>query len=552
MKKLLTIVLVVVMLMTMVVGCQPTETDTGTESENNGPPAKEPETEPQEFTYVFNDEPPGFDPTFHSGTVASSILDLIFEGLVTLDENNNAVPAVAEDWSISDDGLVYTFNLRDDAVWSDGERVTASDFAYAWTKIMDKETASPISYLLLPYIKNGKKYFEGEVTKEELGIKVINEKTLELTLERPTSYIMQLLGQSAYLPVRQDKVESDPQSWFVNSDTCIGNGPYKMDEYKIGESMSFVINDKYWNNAMSKLSKITFNFILDKSTALAAFEAGEVDGIHSVPGGEASKLFASDDRLKVTGALVVYFLHVNNTVEPLNNVDVRTALSLALDRQAIHDATGAFTKVPAPGTVPYGIQVNGKEFRDVAGNHGISNDAEIETAKELLAKAGYPDGEGFPEIEFTCQNNPDTIKSAEIYQQMWKKNLNINVKIVPTDSKVYWPTIVAKDYQIAFGGWGGDYVHPMTFLEFLTSDSSQNCTGWINTNYDNYVADAQKELDAEKALALMIKAEGELIGDMAIIPTSFKSHVSMMQDYVKGWRISNTSQLCLREAYIEK
>ena len=573
MKKLLMFVVTSIMILTMVVGCasQPTSEPTQVSSAPTAqpvsptskptlPPTEVPATptteptlppaKPVSFNYSFDNEPPGIDPGISQGSVQSTIYAALYEGLVTVDESGNIIPAAATSWDISEDGLTYTFHLRDGLKWSDGKPLTANDFVYSWLRVLDPKTASTYTWFVEMFIKNSTEYEKGEVTADEVGVKATDDKTLVVTLIFPASYFLQALLAGVWMPVRQDVVEANPEKWPFNADTAISNGPFKLTEYKIGSYITAVKNDNYWDAASVKIDNLKFSFITDVNTAYSAFLAGDVDGINSVPPTEFVNILTSDDRLHTYDELRISFLRLNNASAGLDNVNVRRAINLAFDRKAYLDGLGIITAKALLGNVPGGLYLDGKEFREVSGDNGLTTTAQVEAAQKLLADAGYPNGEGLPTYRLHCADT--MVKNAEIVQQMLLTNLGIKTDILPVDSKLNFPMMVEGKYDIAFGGWGGDYNHPMTFFDLFTSTAYDNATGWANAEYDDLIAKARVATDEAVALDLMVQAEHILMQESPIVPLYVPSGAIMIQNYVTNWFITPSDTLYIARAVITK
>ena len=505
---------------------------------------------PQKIVYVVNNEADDLDPSTSNETFADPAIINCFEGLVTTDKNETPIPGTAESWTISDDGLVYTFKIRKNAKWSDGKDLTAQDFAYSWMRVLDPKTGAKNAGMLYSYIKNAQKYYKGKAAAGDVGIKVINDKTIRVTLESPTPYMLQMFAFRCYYPVRKDVVEKNPEGWHRNAETYIGNGPFKAKEMNFGESIVLVKNEYYWDADKVKLSQITFRTIPELSTALTAMESGDVDGIENVPAAEIPRLKSQSDEFYILPALGTTYYLINNKRSPLDKLKVRKALSLALDRRELIDTVIQGAGIPAFAIVPPGLAIGGKDFRKVGGNYGGSEKAKVAEAKKLLAEAGYPDGKGFPQLTLSYYTHPTVKKLVEAMQQMWKKNLNIDMKISNAEWQVYFGDVQAMKYDVCAMGWGGDYAHPMTFLAVFTSDSANNLTNWSSPKYDSYIAAAQKETDPAKVLEYMHKAEDLLMSEQRILPIYHRSYTMMMSNHVKDWRRSVLGSIILKNAYI--
>jgi oligopeptide transport system substrate-binding protein len=319
-------------------------------------------------------------------------------------------------------------------------------------------------------------------------------------------------------------------------------------EYKIGSYITAVKNPNYWDADNVKIQNLKFSFITDANTAYSAFMAGDVDGIAGVPTTELVNLLTTDDRLHSYNQLRFSFLRLNVRSKGLEDVRVRRAINLAFDRQGYLDGLGNITAQPILGTVPNGLILAGKDFREVSGDNGLAPTAKLDEAKKLLADAGYPDGKGLPVYRLHCADN--MVKNAEIVQQMLLTNLGIKTEIKPVDTKLNFPMMVQGKYDIAFGGWGGDYTHPMTFLELFTSTATDNATGWGNKDFDALVDQARSATDDAAALDLMVKAEHLLMQESPIVPISVPSGAIMMSKKVTNWFISASDTLYINKAVI--
>lgn len=500
------------------------------------------------FHYGLTDEPPGIDPSVSQGATQSTIYAALYEGLVTSDAEGNIVPGAAESWTTNEDKTQYTFKLRDGLKWSDGQPLTASDFVYAWLRVLTPETASTYSWYVEGFLKNGSAFAAGEVTAEEVGVQAVDERTLEVTLNMPASYFLQALLQGCWLPVRQDVVEANPEKWCFDAATCITNGPFQFTEYKVGSYITAVKNENYWDADSVQIENLKFSFIKDPATALSAFQAGDVDGIGGVPATDFINLLATDQQLHTYNRLSLNFLRLNTETKGLDDARVRRAISLAFDRKGYLEGQGNLTAQPALGAVPGGLILAGEDFREASGDNGLSSAPVLEQAKALLVEAGYPDGQGLPTLRLHCAQN--SLKAAEIVQQMLLTNLGIQTEIKPVDDKLNFPMMVEGQYDIAFGGWGGDYTHPMTFLSLFTSVAYDNCTRWSNAQYDELIEQAGMEVDEAKALALMVQAEHILCEESPMVPLSFPAGAIMMRDTVTNWFISSSETLYISRANV--
>ncbi|KXG76520.1 peptide ABC transporter substrate-binding protein [Thermotalea metallivorans] len=526
-KKSLALLLVLTLALTAgLVGCGPKAP-----AQTGETPAEK--QEPMVLNWNLGADPKTIDPQLNSASDGGYVINNTFEGMMR-EINGKLTNAMAEKVDVSDDGLVYTFHLRD-AKWSDGQPVKAQDFEYAWKRALDPAVASEYAFQMY-YIKGAQAYNEGTGKIEDIGIKVIDDKTLEVTLEAPTPYFLDLTTFYTYMPVRKDVVEKDPEGWAKNPATAICNGPFKLTEYKMGDRIILEKNPEYWNAANVKLDKIVATMIVEESTMLTAYEAGELDIIDSMPSQEIPRLQAEDPTFKILPTIGTYYYIFNVTKPPVNDVRVRKALALAIDRKAIVEKVTKAGQIPATGFTPPGLKdADGRDFHDVAGDYGIDpNAAKVEEAKKLLAEAGYPDGKGFPELEILYNTSEGHKAIAEAIQEMWKQNLGINVKLQNQEWAVFQDTRHQGNFVIARAGWLGDYADPMTMLDLWTSYSGNNDAQWKNPEYDKII-EASKKATGKERFDLLYKAQQMMMDEMIVMPIYYYTDPVMVKEYVKGW-----------------
>ncbi len=516
----------------------------------------------QKIIFALHNEPDSIDPGITDNTFAIPILFNAFEGLVAYDTENNIVAADAETWEISEDGLTYTFHLRDNLKWSDGTPLTAQDYLYSIKRVITPATGAKYAYMVTDYIKGAAEYYDllGSGTADEaaiaeaeanLGVTAPDDQTLVITLNNTTPYFLGILAMWTYAPVQQATVEANGDSWTQSPDTFICNGPFKVSAMSFGEGVTLVKNENYWDAANVQLEEVEYRYILDMSTALSAFESGEIDGMMSVPSADLPRLKAESDSLTIWPAFGTTYYLLNNAVEPLDDPLVRQALNLAIDRTALIDSVMQSTDTPALALVGPGYVVDGEDFTEGRSDFGLSTTANVEEAQRLLAEAGYPNGEGFPTLRLGYYTDTVVKKVAEAMQQMFKQNLNIDLEITTADWAVYYEQVQAGDYDIAAMGWGADYLHPMSFLPLFETGSTQNYSNYSNPEYDALVEQARVEPDAQTAMDLMRQAEALMMEDYPFIPVFYRSYPMMMQTYVKGWSRSPLNYFYLKDAYVE-
>ncbi|WP_346877461.1 MULTISPECIES: peptide ABC transporter substrate-binding protein [unclassified Clostridium] len=559
--RIMALIMTAIMTGTLLLGCTKTKGNEGEKPGDSNTPVVE-ETVEQKIVYNLGADPKTIDPQLNSAVDGSTIIHNAFEGLMREDENSKIVPGTAEKYEVSDDGTVYTFHIRKDAKWSDGKPVVAGDFEYAWKRALNPKVAAEYAYQLF-YIKNGAAYYNQEkvgdkvATAEDVGVKVIDDNTLEVTLESPVPYFLSLAAFPTYFPVRKDIIEGNEEKWTLKPDTYISNGPFKMSEWKEKESITFVKNENYWDAKNVKLETLEVRLIDDQITYLNAFKSGEIDVIESPPQAEIPTLL-DEGTAKIYPYLGTYFYVINvsdkakdvdpKAAEALSNPKFRKALSLAIDRQLIVDKVAQGGQAPATSYVPAGILDSiGKEFQKDYSSKG----ANIEEAKKLLEEAGYPNGEGAPTITFTFNTDQGHQNIAQAVQDMWKTNLGINVELKNEEWAVFQDTRNNFQYSMARHGWIADYNDPMTFLDMWTTGNGQNNAGYSNKEYDKLIAQAKVELDDAKRTELLHKAEDILMDESPIIPLYYYTNVLCIDKNVKGTYKSPLGQMEFRDAYVE-
>lgn len=556
-KKLMALLMSSLLVTSLLWGCGSSDSTDNTNNTENTENNDNAESEPtatveQKVVYNLGADPKTIDPQLNSAVDGSTVIHNAFEGLMREDANSNIEPAVAESYELSEDGTVYTFHLRD-CKWSDGEPVKAGDFEYAWKRALNPDTAAEYAYQLF-YLKNGEAYNTGEATADDVGVKALDDKTLEVTLESPVPYFLSLAAFPTYFPVRQDVVEANGDKWTLSPETYISNGPFKMSEWKEKESITFVKNENYWEADKVKLDTLVFRVIDDEATYLGAFKSGELDIIESPPTTEIPTLLA-EGTAEIYPYLGTYFYVFNvsenhydeEAYQFLSDPNVRKALALAIDRTLIVEKVAQGGQTPAESYVPKGIvDTEGNEFF----KSYLPATADIEEAQRLLAEAGYPNGEGAPTITFTYNTGSGHQMIAQAIQDMWKNNLGINIELKNEEWAVFQDTRNNFNYSIARHGWIADYNDPMTFLEMWVTGTGQNNAGYSNPEYDELISQAKSELDGTKRTELLHKAEDVLMEDMPILPIYYYTNVICANPKVKDFYKSPLGQMEFSRAYV--
>lgn len=551
MKKLPILLLIFTMVFALVLaGCGPAETEAPPVEPTEPTEPTDADTAGQSITFALHNIPDSVDPGITSETYASPILYNAFEGLITYDAENNIIPGNAERWEISEDGLVYTFHLREGLKWSDGSELNANDYVYSWLRVITPETASLYADQLLPYVVNAQEFYDGTVGAEEVGIQAPDPQTLVVTLKNPTPFFLGLLSTYTFCPVQQATVEANGNQWTLSADTYVCNGPFKVTQINFNESYVYEKNEHYWNAENVKLEQLTFVFIPDQSTALTAFETGEIDGFWEVPSDDLPRLRAESDELVTVAAFGTTYHLLNNLVEPFDNMLVRKAFNLAIDRQSlIEDVLGA-EDPPAYALVSPGYMANGVDVTEGRSTYEMGPHTNAEAAQAALAEAGYPNGEGFPVITYYYSTDEVYKKTVEALAHMLETTLNIEIELKTADWAVFYADVQAGNYQIAQMGWGGDYLHPMTFLPLFVSDGVNNYSGYANPAYDDLVQQIQVCTDSTQEADLIRAAEDTMMADYPFLPLFHRSYSYMMSSDTAGYFRTPLNNLYFRDAYV--
>ena len=481
-------------------------------------------------------EPRELDPGKATGAIESGILWNLFEGLTTLHPISlEVMPGQAESWSVSDDGITYTFKLRPNIKWSDGKPVTANDFVFAWRRVVDPKTASEYAYIL-NYVKNGKNIIAGkEKDLTKLGVKAIDGKTLQVQLENPTPFFPFLTAFYTYMPVPEHVVKKHPGREWYKAGNIVTNGPFVLQDWELNKVIRLKKSDTYYDKNTVTLQTVNMLPIEKIETEEVMFRTGQLHITNEVPTIKVPRLMKEKAKKEKRGkyhpynnipGLGIYYYELNTKAKPLDDVRVRKALSLAIDRKLLVDRVTRSGEMPADAFVPPGAG----GYKPVASVGVTSN---IEEAKKLLAAAGYPNGKGFPKTEILYNTSENHKKIAVAIQQMWKQNLNVDIGLFNQEWKVYLNTRQSNDFQIARAGWIGDYPDPNTFLDLWTSTSGNNNTQWGLKEYDDLISKANQEPDQAKRFEYFAKAEALLARDMPMIPIYYYTHDKLVSEQIK-------------------
>ncbi|ASA23568.1 peptide ABC transporter substrate-binding protein [Paenibacillus donghaensis] len=570
-KSLLLMFALVLVISTVLAGCggnkanngntaSPTNA-AGTEGNGNAEPGNAAGDEKlaadQTLHINLSSEPPTFDPAQAQDNQAHTVLKLMYEGLTNMnDETGQPEKGIADNWEVSADGLKYTFKLRD-AQWSNGDAVKASDFVYAWKRVLDPKAVSPAPYAYqLYYLKNAESYnLEKGVTDfNEVGVKAIDDKTLEVTLENPTPYFLGLLSFYTYYPVHPS-IEGN-EKWATNKDTMIVNGPYTLTEWTTGQSIEVTKNDKYYDKDKIKLSKIDMTLVNSGATELLSYKSGELDRAGN-PNGEIPTeqlpVVAKElpDEFNSKGIASVYYYQFNVTEKPFTNAKIRKALAMSISRQPLIDKVTLGGQFPAYGYVPKGIVGVEKEFRDEVQDTAYFTE-DFAEAKKLLAEGMQEEGmTTLPPVTLIYNTNENHKKIALAVGDMWKTNLGIDVKLENQEWASFIENRQNLNYQVSRAGWVADYNDPMTFFDMWVTGGGNNTTGYANPEYDKLIAEAKASSDNKLRNEKFAAAEKMLIqDDMVIMPIYYYTGNSLTKPYLKGVTVDFSGAVDYRYAYL--
>jgi len=481
-------------------------------------------------------EPQDLDPHTVAGVPEHHIITALIEGLVVPEPHDpghvKVLPGVAETWDISPDKTTYTFHLRANSKWSNGDPVTAQDFVKTYQRILSPTLASEYAYML--FIVKGAEDFNTSKLKnfDDVGFKALDDRTLQVQLRAPTPYFLPLLTHYSWFPLhlptleKYGKVYERGNTWTLPGH-FVGNGPFLLTEWKQNQIIIVKKNPDYWDAANVKLKEIHFHPIESEDTEERAFRTGQLHVSNTVPGSKIPVYRKEHpDWLVIDDYFGNYFYRLNVTKPPLNNKKVRQALALCIDRKAIVEHITRAGQKPAYNLTPTIANLYQCEPQFAE---------DIEKARKLMAEAGYPGGKGCPTIEILF-NTLETHRSiAEAIQQMWKKHLGIDAQLVNQEWKVYLDSQRQLNYQVCRGSWIGDYPDPNSFLDMWVTGGGNNETGFSNAEYDRLIREAGMTADPKARMEIFHKAEVLLMDEMPIIPIYFYTKNFLMKPNVKGW-----------------
>ena len=487
----------------------------------------------------------GFDPAGFALGGWVSFARLCSAPLISYDNEGNEINETAESYSVSDDQLVWTFKLRDNAKWSDGSDVTAADFINTIRRALDPETSQSIYADQLYVIAGAEAYHSGEGAWEDVQVAAPNDKTLEFHLSQPCGYFLKLLSLPVYYPSKEGVATNDDASWATNPETSLCNGPFMLNDYVEGQYYTVEKNPYFYNADDVKLETITTKIINDTQAKIAAYESGEIDVATGLPDYIETQYEGSDE-LTIWNMLNTVGIMPNLEVEPLDDVRVRQAIALALSRDTIAASMGANYEGSTTWVPKYMLSNTGEGY--------FSEEAESFTedagqAKSLLAEAGYPDGAGFPTLTYTYPNNDKDALMAQALQAQLKAVLNINIELQAQESEVFNTTKSEGSFDLLRYSWTADFDDPINYLSMFVSTSSLNFNHVNDAEYDAAVASSNTTLDQEERNTYLHDAEKILVDDnFYIIPVTTMHYIGLRKPDITGVTYDGTGLTLYRYA----
>jgi oligopeptide transport system substrate-binding protein len=485
-------------------------------------------------------EPQTLDQAHTSINIEEFILKDLYEGLTIYDASGKIVPGAAESWSVSDDGTIYTFKLRGDAKWSDGSPVTAEDFAFSFTRVEDPKTAAGYANILYP-IKNAEKVNKGELGLDQLGVKAVDATTLEVTLERPTPFFLELLAHQTALPVSKASVEKNGAD-FVKPGVMVSNGAFKLASHVPNDNLVVEKNPSYWDAANVKLDKVIFYPIDDQAASVRRFEAKEMDLVYNFSADQIERLKKSyGEQVHVSPTLATYYYAFDTRQEPYSDVRVRRALSMAVDRDFLAKEIYSGSQLPAYSMVPPGMQGYEPATADFGALSQLDREDE---ALKLMKEAGYGEGGKPLKIEIRYNTNPNHERVATAVADMWKNTFGAEVSMVNLDVSSHYAYLQEGGaFNVARAGWVADYADAENFLALsVSTNKTFNYGKFTNVEFDALMKKSYDERDPATRAKVLHEAEAVLMKEQPIAPFLTQADLWLVSSKVQGWQDNAANQ----------
>lgn len=478
-------------------------------------------------------DPKTLDPSLCTDIASATIIYHLFEPLARLDMSGQPQPAGAASWEHSPDYKTWTFKLRPEAKWSNGEPVVAEDYLYALRRILTKRTNSQYASMVYNFLQGGREFYESDGSDTaNFGARAIDTHTLEIKLLHPSPFFLSVIVHSSWYPLNKAAIEGAGERWALAPETLVGNGPFALEALLPKDRVIVKRNTHYWDATSIKLDQVVFKTIENESTEMAAFEAGDVDITSRVSPVEA-KSWVDRPEFSRNPVVGTYYVGFNLTAPPFDDVRVRRAFSIGINRPLITERLTKLGEVPSRGFVPTGVKLpDGRDYTAVAPAYLDNKDFTTASAesKKLLAEAGFgPGGKPMPRLEYSYNEGELHRAIGENLQMVWKESTGADVSLVVMEWGELLDKATALDYQLMRRSWVGDYMDPMTFLEIFRSDDGNNNFGYKSAEYDAMIDAARSEADPAKRLELLIACEKKIVQEDVVVAPVFEQALNVLQ-----------------------
>ncbi len=535
MKKMTALILAAVMAFSSIglVACSPKNNGN---LNNSVTPGAGTSAEGKQLVVQIGPDPETIDPALNTAVDGGNMLLYTHECLLIIDQENQIAPGQAASYDISEDGLIWTFHLREGLKWSDGTPLTAKDFVYSWKRVCDPAVAAPYAETVLSMVKGFDEAVAGNL--DALGVSAPDDNTFVVELSQNCSYFASIAAFATLSPVQEATIEKNGDAWATSSETYIGNGSFYISEWVPGSHITMKKNPNYWNASAIKLDSIKFVLMEDSNAAYSAYQSGEVMMIKYVPTEEIPSLQGNSE-FHIDPLIATYYVSLNDQIEPFTNPLIRKALSLAIDREYVADTLMQGTYSPASNLVgPGWVDTDGSSFMENA-NDGkpyidtANFEENLAEAKQLLVDAGYPDGEGLPKIIYSTNDMGYHKAVAEYLQQAWAE-LGVTMEVEIVEWASFTPLRRVGDYQASRNGWVGDYSDPSNILDIFLSTNGNNDGKYKSAEYDAAMEESRTTTDPVKRSEALHKAEDILMADAACIPIAYNNDFYLQSNKITG------------------